>query len=121
MVLFTLRYREHQRYFKMCLVGLTGVAVQCVMYNILRQCMSPLNAAKWAVMAALINNFLLNNQFTFKRTQPHRAYEKARTFIIYMCYCGLMAFLQSYWLFLWTNAFGFGVVKENFIMFLGIV
>lgn len=120
-VLSTLRLREHQRYIKMCLVGLTGVAVQCVLYNILRQWISPLNAAKWAVMAALINNFLLNNRFTFNRQESNRTYEKARMFIVYICYCTLMALLQSYWLFLWTNAFGFGVVRENFIMFLGIV
>jgi len=120
-VLLFLRYEEHRRYVKMCLVGLVGVAVQYLVYNILRQSLAPFNAAKWAVMAALINNFILNNRFTFKRVGRIGRYEKIRSIILYMGYCGLMAYLQSYWLYLWTNAIGFGVIKENLIIFVGIV
>lgn len=120
-VLLILRYKEHRRYVKMCLVGLVGVAVQYLVYNILRQNLSPFNAAKWAVIAALINNFVLNNQFTFARVGRVGGYDRIRSIILYMGYCGLMAYLQSYWLYLSTKAIGFGVIKENLIIFAGIV
>ncbi len=120
-VLFILRFRELQGYFKMCLVGLSGVLVQGVVYNILRQNLSPLSAAQFAIMAAIINNFALNNRFTFKHHSPTFRYQKIRTISLFVGYSVLMIALQSYWLHLGLKYFGSGYLKENITIVTGML
>lgn len=120
-VLFTLRFQELKSYFKMCVVGLTGVFVQFLVYNVLRQSMSPLAAAQFAIMAAVINNFLLNNRFTFKNNLLVHRYQKLKAFGLFIGYSALMVGLQSYWLHLGIKYLGSGYLKENITMITGII
>jgi len=120
-VLFTLRFHELKAYFKMCLVGLSGFAIQGLIYNILRQCMPPLMAAPFAVVAAIINNFILNNRFTFKQIPKAHRYEKIKSFGLFIGYSALMVLFQSYWLHLGIKYLGEGYLKENMIIFMGMV
>lgn len=120
-VLFTLRYRELKRYFSMCLVGLTGLLVQCLVYNVLRLGLSPFHAVMIATTAALLNNFTLNSQFTFKREGFRTAAQKIKSFALFSSYSLVMSLLQGYWLDWATSYFGLGFIKENIIVFCGVI
>ncbi|WP_298626172.1 glycosyltransferase family 2 protein, partial [uncultured Legionella sp.] len=67
-VIFTLRFYELKRFLSMCLVGSMGMTLQFVVYNVLREYLPPYNASQIAVLAAIVNNFILNNRYTFKST-----------------------------------------------------
>ena len=119
-VVFTLRYYELKRYFQMCLVGALGVFVQIAVYNLLRTHMSPFNASQIAVLAAIINNFMLNSRFTFKnRLKTNRAF-KAKRLAGFAVYSFVMIYLQSFWLELGISYFGSGALRENIILAVGM-
>ena len=65
-VIFTLRLRTLERFFKVCCVGLSGIAIQFTAFNLLRTHWPAEAANALAIECAIINNFLLNNQFSFK-------------------------------------------------------
>ena len=119
-VLFLLRLQGLNSYFKMCLVGLSGVLVQCLVYNVLRQSVSPMAAAQLAIIAAIINNFILNNRFTFKANSPPYSHPKIKSFGLFLGYSILMIGLQSYWLHLGLKYVGAGFLKENLTLITGI-
>lgn len=119
-VVFTLRYQELRRYFKMCMVGLIGTAVQFAVYNILREYLSPFNASQIAVLAAVINNFILNNKYTFKSDFALSRMDKTKRLAGFTLYSLMMIAVQSYWLHLGVSYFGQGALKENIIVALGI-
>lgn len=120
-VLLLLRFFELKRYFKMCLVGLSGMVVQCLVYNILRQSLVPFNAAQFAVMAAIINNFTLNSRFTFRKNALGNPAKKIKSFLLFIVCSILMISFQSHWQHLGVKYFGTGYLKENLIMLSGIV
>lgn len=65
-VVLTLRYRENEKFFKVCVVGLIGFVIQSTGFNILRLTgMEPWWANTFAVEVAIISNYLLNNYWTF--------------------------------------------------------
>ena len=105
----------------MCVVGLSGVFVQFLIYNVLRQSLSPISAAQIAIMAAIINNFVLNSLFTFKKNSHVQHRQKLRAFSLFIVYSALMVALQSYWLHLGLKYVGSGYLKENMTMVTGII
>lgn len=120
-VLFILRFHELSGYLKMCLVGLSGVLIQSIVYNVLRQSMLPVHALKIAIIAAIVNNFALNNRFTFSGDVfQHRA-QKIKSFAVFLGYSILMISVQSYWLDLGLKYLGSGVLKENITIFIGMI
>ncbi|MBA3535645.1 MAG: glycosyltransferase family 2 protein [Tatlockia sp.] len=119
-VVFTLRYYELKRYFKMCLVGVLGMAVQFLVYNLLRQYLTPFAATQLAVMAAIANNFILNTRFTFKSRLKTNSPYKMKRLLGFFIYSIFTIYLQSYWLSLGVNYFGSGALKENSILAVGI-
>lgn len=121
-VVFTLRYHEVKRYVAMCLVGSLGVVVQFTTYNILRSHLSlpPFEASRVAIAAAIINNFILNNKFTFRAKIKISRSMKTKRLIIYALYSLFIIYLQSYLLHLGVLYFGGGALRENIIMGLGI-
>ena len=121
MVLFVLRFQALSGYFKMCLVGLSGVFLQLIVYNVLRQFLSPLSAVTFAIVAASINNFVLNNQFTFNGGVSKNHHQKLKSFGIFFGYSVLMLGLQNYWLHLGLKYIGSGYLKENLTMVTGMV
>jgi len=65
-VVFTLRWRESQKFIKVCLVGFIGAIIQFSIFNLLRNLLTPEYANTIAVEIAVISNFIINNIWTFK-------------------------------------------------------
>lgn len=65
-VIFTLRWRESQKFIKVCIVGGIGAIIQFSLFNFLRLKIAPEYANTIAVEIAVISNFLINNLWTFK-------------------------------------------------------
>lgn len=121
-VIFILRYHEIKRYLKMCLVGFLGIFVQFITYNVLRKYahLSPFDASQVAVCTAIINNFVLNNKFTFSDTKKIPWALKIRRLTLFIIYSVFIIAMQSYWLRLGVLYFGSGALRENVIMGIGI-
>ena len=117
-VLATLRLYELKPYISMCAVGLIGLVIQCLVYNALRLNFTPFFAAQLAVIAATVNNFILNNQFTFKKRNLSQRF---KSFAFFIGYSVLMVGFQGNWVRLGSNYFGTGYLKENLIMISGVV
>lgn len=115
-VVFTLRYWELKRYFKMCLVGLSGMMLQLLIYNLLRNHLPLLIANQIAIVSAIANNFILNNQFTFKERQFFQNAGKLKAFAFFASYSVAMIALQSSWFHLITSHIGHGWLKENLVV-----
>jgi dolichol-phosphate mannosyltransferase len=116
-VLAILRYRELKSYLNMCAVGLLGLLIQCLLYNLLRIKISPFYASQLAVSAAILNNFILNNQFTFKVRQINNFWKSLLFFIGYSL---LMIVFQSNWVYWGTQYLGTGFLTENFVVLSGV-
>jgi dolichol-phosphate mannosyltransferase len=116
-VLMTLRYHELKPYFSMCTVGLIGLLLQGMLYNLLRLQCSPFFAAQIAVSVAILNNFILNNHFTFKQRHLNNQFKSAAFFIGYSV---LIIGFQSNWTKLGVHYFGTGYLKENLIVASGV-
>lgn len=117
-VLLTLRFRVLKRFMMMCLVGVSGALIQFLLYNLLRYYFSPMLSAQLAVAVAIINNFLLNNRFTFNNIRSRK--QRFSAFAIFSGYSAGMIAVQGYWLHLGVAYFGSGAFKENMIMLAGI-
>lgn len=120
-VLFILRFHELKTYFKMCLVGLSGLGVQFLVYNVLRQISSPMVATQIAITTAIVSNFVLNNRYTFKRFFKVPRYLKFKSLSLFFAYSLLMILFQSYWLYLGIKYFGTGFLSENLCILSGMV
>ena len=120
-VLFTLRFQESKQYMSMCLVGASGVILQCLIYNVLRQSMPPFNAAQLSIAAAMCSNFTVNNCFVFKKRLTTNVIKKLISFGMFIACSALMITIQSYWLSIGIQVLGQGYLKENILVMMGIV
>ncbi len=116
-VLARLRCNALKPYVHMCVVGVVGLVLQCLIYNLLRIKCTPFFAAQIAVIAAIINNFILHNQFTFKQKSMDNHVKSMTYFIMYSL---LMIGFQSSWTQLGVHYWGAGMMKENIIVASGI-
>ena len=116
-VLATLRYRELKPYFNMCAVGLIGLIIQCIVYNLLRLQWEPFVASPIAVSIAIMNNFIMHNRFTFKKRSMSNYF---RSVVFFVVYSVLMIGLQSNWVQLGVHYLGTGFIKENLILATGV-
>ncbi len=116
-VLARLRFKELKPYISMCAVGLVGLILQCLTYNLLRFYCTPFIAAQVAVLVAIINNFILNNQITFKNRNSKLRF---KSFAFFVGYSLIMMGFQSNWMRFGVNYLGTGLLKENLIMLSGI-
>lgn len=64
-VVFTLRFRQNEKLFKVLLVGGLGSVVQLITYNLFRLGMNLALAQNLSIEMAIISNFILNNIWTF--------------------------------------------------------
>ncbi|WP_058473958.1 glycosyltransferase [Legionella quateirensis] len=119
-VVFTLRFYELKRFLSMCLVGSMGMIIQFVVYNVLREYLTPYNASQIAVLTAIINNFILNNRFTFKSNSFAGWSFKMKRLAGFIIYSLIMIYLQSHWLKLGVGYFGSGKLQENILLAVGI-
>jgi len=120
-VLFILRFQALNEYLRMCVVGLSGATLQFIVFNLLRQTMTPFNAAQFAVIAAILCNFALNNRFVFRKRLGKKRFQKISSLGLFLGYSALMINVQSYWLSFGVHIFGQGYIKENLLMMTGIV
>lgn len=65
-VVFTLRWQQNEKLFKVMLVGGLGTIVQLIAYNLFRLSLSLAWAQNLSIEAAIISNFIFNNIWTFK-------------------------------------------------------
>lgn len=117
-VLAILRFRGLKSYLNMCAVGLIGLVIQCLIYNLLRLKCTPLCSAQLAVTAAIVNNFILNNHITFKKRSLNNHF---KPMLFFAGYSVLMILLQSNWVQLATHYLGTGYLKENLIVTSGVL
>ncbi|WP_045097236.1 glycosyltransferase family 2 protein [Legionella fallonii] len=117
-VLAILRFKELKPYLSMCVVGFVGLILQCLAYNSLRFYCTPFIAAQLAVLVAIINNFILNNRVTFKNRNLKLRF---KSFAFFVSYSLVMVGFQSNWMRLGISYWGSGLLKENLIMFSGVV
>lgn len=120
-VLFTLRYYELRRYLTMCLIGSIGLIVQLLSYNLLREFLPPFNASQLAVLAAIINNFILNNRYTFKSTSNWRRSHKIKRATRFLLYSMAIIYLQSNWVRIGVIYLGDGLLCENILLLTSLV
>jgi dolichol-phosphate mannosyltransferase len=116
-VLAILRYRELKPYLNMCAVGLVGLLIQCLVYNALRLKYTPLTASAIAVSAAIVNNFILHNQFTFKK---RRVQNQLKSVAFFVGYSLLMIGFQSNWTQVGIHYLGTGFITENLLVASGV-
>ena len=65
-VVFTLRWRQNEKLFKVLLVGGLGSVVQLIVYNLFRLKMNLALAQNLSIETAIVSNFIFNNIWTFK-------------------------------------------------------
>ena len=65
-VVFTLRWRQNEKLFKVLLVGGLGSVVQLIVYNLFRLRMNLALAQNLSIETAIVSNFVFNNIWTFK-------------------------------------------------------
>lgn len=65
-VVFTLRWRQNEKLFKVLLVGGLGSVVQLIAYNLFRLGMNLVLAQNLSIETAIVSNFIFNNIWTFK-------------------------------------------------------
>lgn len=125
-VVILLRFFELKRYIQVCFVGLGGMMVQMILFNLFRLIhVSVVLANLLGIEAAIITTFMLNNTFTFKdfkMTRHHhgKKHITKKFFQFNLCSVGSIL-IQSGLLYLITTSFGTGFWKENITVFVGII
>ena len=119
---FTLRFRKLKRFIKMSFVGLLSLLVQLTIFNLLRLEISVTLASLISIECAVLNNFLLNNLFTFKDHKISRSERKkllSKLVQFNIASCGSMI-IQAALVKISTIFCGRGVLVENISMLAGI-
>lgn len=123
-VVVTLRIRTLRRYFSICLVGLSGMLLQLLSYNIFRYMIHPVYANIVSIQLAILSNFLLNNKISFCDRRLNHTNKKRRYLIKFIQFniFSLGSMLgQTVILWLGIGWLGHGVVSENIFVILGII
>ena len=123
--LFHYLFNEFKSYSKVCLVGLVGMAIQLVGFNILRHFMLPQYANAIGTELAIISNFLLNNIYSFKQHKISRSSHGYRGILKKAIHFNLVSLLSLLIQFvvvtIGVHFFGRGVIVENGFVFVGII
>ncbi len=121
-VVLTLRLKEISRYLKVCMVGLVGLILQLIVFNLMRQWLHPALANMFAVECAIISNFIFNNSFSFldKKIQFKKTAQFFKAFIKFNTYSILSIVTQTSIVFFATKYIGTGAIIENGFVLLGI-
>ena len=120
-VIAKLRLAPFLTYIRMCMVGLVGLCIQLLIYNLGRFHFSPFFASLIAASAAITNNYILNSRFTFKIPCYWTFRHKLKSFGLFVAYNSMMVFGQSYWTYALTKATGQGFFRENMVVLTGII
>ena len=116
-------FEKTKRYQRACTVGLSSLLLQLLIFNVLRHVLSPVIANLIAIELAIINNFILNNMYTFKDRQLTLKLNGhlCRHLITFNLYSLGSLGIQTLVVFLGTHGVKATVWIENGLVFLGIV
>lgn len=119
-----LRLLEVKLLIKVGMVGLVGLIVQAIGFNILRHFMLPQYANIIATEFAILSNFTFNNLYSFashklteSKNKVRHLFKKAVQFNIVSLSSMLLQFVV---MTIGYDVFGRGVLLENFLMIFGI-
>lgn len=115
-VVFTLRWRENEKLFKVMIIGGIGTLVQLIVFNLLRQKLALGWSQNLSIEAAIVSNFILNNIWTFKE----RSWSWLRFGKFNVLSLGSIV-IQNLVLFLGIKIFGQSWLIENGLVLLGII
>ena len=123
-VVILLRLYEMRRYLAMGAIGIVGMVVQLIVFNLLRHVWQPEYANIVGIEMAIISNFILNNRISFhdrrlRRHHPLRDWLK-KLFQFNLFSLGAMA-IQTLVLTIGLDLIGYGVWEENLFVFIGIL
>lgn len=122
-VVFTLRYRDSEKFIKVCFVGAIGAIIQFSLFNLFRNSIQPEFANTIAVEIAVISNFIINNLWTFKETKINfgevgKLIPKFLQFNLVSAGSILIQFLVMK---IGTTIFGRSLLLENALVMVGIL
>jgi len=134
-VVFTLRYKENERFIKVCLVGVIGLIIQLTIFNILRLVINnpfrEIRVLGWpiivplhtliAVELAIVSNFLINNYWTFNKDRANSIPELLLKFIPFNLASGGSIVIQWIVLILGTKFLGTSFIVDNLLTITGIL
>jgi dolichol-phosphate mannosyltransferase len=122
-VVFTLRWRQNEKLFKVMVVGGIGMIVQLVFFNIFRTVFNLNFAQNLAIEAAVVSNFILNNIWTFARDRfTFKQFNQlAGGFIKFNVASLGSIIIQNVVLILGIKLLGQTWLIENFLVLLGIL
>lgn len=122
-VVFTLRWRESEKFIKVCFVGLIGALIQFSIFNSLRSRISPEYANTIAVEIAIISNFIINNLWTFKEEKIQ--FRQLKKLIFKFFQFNLVSlgsiFIQFLVMKVGVNLLGRSFLWENILVGIGIL
>ena len=115
---------ELKNYIKVCLVGLVGLSIQLITFNILRHFILPQYANAIGTELAIISNFLLNNSYSFKQHKISPSDHGYRGMVKKAFHFNIVSllsfFVQFFVVSIGVHLFGRGAVVENLLVFIGI-
>lgn len=115
-VVFTLRWRQNEKLFKVLLVGGLGSVVQLIFYNLFRLRMNLTWSQNLSIETAIISNFILNNIWTFKE----KGWSLARFIKFNLSSFGSLI-IQNIVLFGGVALLGQSIIIENILVTVGII
>lgn len=121
--IFNKYWLKFHRYIRVCLVGLVSMAIQFILFNLLRIRCNPTLANAIAIEFAIVNAFILNNIFTFKDRSLELTLDWVliKHFVKFNLYSMVSLILQLVIVFLGTHLIKTNLFIENLLVFIGIV
>lgn len=138
-VVFTLRYKENERFIKVCLVGGVGLIIQLTIFNILRLLIAnPFKTINLqmlnikfpliipvhtliAVEIAIVSNFLINNYWTFVKDRANSLLELIVKFIPFNLTSTGSIVIQWVVLVIGVKFLGSNFIVDNVLTITGIL
>lgn len=121
-VVLSLRFNENRNFFKFCIVGFIGLAVDTGLFNIFRVTALPSNLSALASGGvAMTTTFLLNNYWSFNERKLEGTTKKLVSLIVYVISSLIPIFVRSKLIHIATTMYGDTLLVSNIAFFIGIV
>jgi dolichol-phosphate mannosyltransferase len=121
-VVLSLRFNEKKSFFKFCIVGFAGLAIDIGIFNLLR--VTLLNSNTSALVSglfAMVATFLLNNYWSFKEKKLEGMNKKLISLVVYIISSSIPIFVRSKLVYFANKSYGDTFVVSNLAFFIGIV
>lgn len=121
-VVLSLRFNEKKSFFKFCIVGFIGLAVDTGFFNLFRVYFFSSNtSALLSGLVAMTATFILNNYWSFKENKLEGTSKKITSLLVYIISSSIPIFVRSKIVLLATDKFGDTFLVSNIAFFIGIV